>query len=69
MIIKTTHGGEIMTKESCCKAMPKNWAIITLIIGILYLGQEIGWWTFWTFSWWTVVFLMLGVCNLQKSLK
>ena len=58
-----------MAKESCCVAMPKIWAGITLIIGILYLGQDVGWWGFWTFSWWTVAFLMLGVCKLQKSLK
>ncbi|MBW2985207.1 hypothetical protein KY313_00940 [Candidatus Woesearchaeota archaeon] len=57
-----------MVKGAWC-AMPKIWAVITLVVGILYLGQDLGWWAFWTLSWWTVAFLMIAVSNLQGTLK
>ena len=57
-----------MTKGYVC-SIPKGWAVITLIVGILYLGQDLGWWAFWTLNWWTVAFLMVAVSNLQGTLK
>ena len=53
-------------KDSCC-SNPKNWGLLMLAIGILYLGQDLGWWSFWTFNWWTIVFLLIGVHHFNKK--
>ena len=42
----------------CC---PKGFGIVMLLIGILFLFQDQGWWNFWNFSWYTVVFLLIGL--------
>lgn len=46
------------------------WAgVVVLIIGILYLGQDLGWWGFWTLKWWTVMFLLIGIKVLAHTRK
>lgn len=38
------------------------WAL--LIIGLILLGQDLGFWKFWTISPWTVLFLLIGLWKL-----
>ncbi len=38
------------------------WAI--LIIGLILLGQDLGFWRFWTISPWTIIFLVFGLWKL-----
>jgi len=53
--------------KHCCHCANSTWAIVILIIGILYLLQDLGTITFWTFSWWTVVFILCGLMHLFKK--
>ena len=41
-----------------------NWVI--LIVGILMLGQDLGWWAFWGIGAWTSVFLLYAISKLAK---
>ncbi len=47
--------------------MSKNWAIIILILGILFLLQDLSVISFWTFGPWTIVFLVLGLMGTLKN--
>jgi len=44
----------------CCK----HQAWILLIVGILYLLQDLGSITFWNVSWYTVVFVLWGLSGV-----
>jgi len=41
--------------------------ITFLVLGILYLGQDLAWWSFWTISWWTALFVFMGVGHLASA--
>ncbi len=43
--------------------------IVLLIVGILYLGQDLNWWNFWSINWWTILFLLCGIKFLVKGEK
>ncbi len=51
-----THGC-----KACC------W--IMLVIGILFLLQDTGRWAFWNLSWYTVVFLLVGLGGVAHAFK
>jgi hypothetical protein len=40
----------------------KTWGIIVLIIGILFLLVDLGVWNFIGIQWWTVLFVLFGIC-------
>ena len=44
---------------------------LALIIGLLYLFNDLGFLRFWTVSWYTLIFLFLGLlaCSLKISQK
>ena len=50
-----------------CAKCTKVMAVILLIVGILYLGQDYAWWDFWKVSWFTAVVLILGIGKLANS--
>jgi fatty acid desaturase len=50
-----------------CPKCNKIVAILFLLVGILYLGQDYGWWDFWQLSWFTAVFLVIGIAKLGHS--
>ncbi|MBL7051090.1 hypothetical protein ISS04_02900 [Candidatus Woesearchaeota archaeon] len=58
-----------MVKKECCCSTSKTWGLLVLIVGILYLGQDLGWWSFWALNWWTVAFLIIGIHKFQKAIK
>jgi len=58
-------------KESCCPVyetgMCKGLALVALIAGILFLLQDLGIWAFWNISWYTVGFILTGICFLMHK--
>ena len=44
----------------CCCGASKGLAWTFIIIGVLYLLQDLGWVRWWTVSWFTIMFLLLG---------
>ncbi len=42
---------------------------IILVIGFLFLLQDTGRWAFWNLSWYTVVFLLVGICGVAHTSK
>jgi membrane-bound ClpP family serine protease len=51
--------------DKCC--MSKSWGIIVLILGILFLLQDLNVITFWTVGPWTIVFLVVGLMVVLKE--
>ncbi len=61
-----------MKGDTCDCPHHKTFSWIVLIIGILFLFRDLGWWDFWNLQWWTVAFLLVGFaafcgcCNKGK---
>ena len=57
-----------MKKEMCSSPGWKGWAL--LVVGVLYLAQDLGWgWaSWWNLNWWTVAFLLWGLCHVSKKM-
>ena len=55
-------------KSSCCCAC---WGWIVLILGVIYLLQDLGalarWGLNWPLEWWTVAFVLVGLKGLVLS--
>lgn len=49
--------------DKCCKMM----ALLTLVLGVLFLLQDLAVWAFWNLNWYTVAFLLMGLCGLCSS--
>ena len=47
-----------------CKKCNMMNGLLLLVVGILFLLKDLGQWTFWNISWWTIVFLLMGVGGL-----
>lgn len=55
-------------KQMCDSACGwKGWAL--LVVGVLYLAQDLGWGfaSWWNLNWWTVAFLLWGLCHVSKK--
>ena len=50
--------------DKMCKC-PSWLKWLTLIVGILYLIADIGWFD-WGISWWTAAFVLAGLCCVTK---
>jgi len=50
-----------------CSKCTKIVAVLFLVVGILYLGQDYAWWDFWKLQWYTTVFLIIGIAKLGHS--
>ena len=42
-----------------------GWTI--LILGILFLLVDLGYWTFWGIEWWTALFIAWGIIALTSN--
>ncbi len=53
----------------CDTGVCKGFALVALIIGVLFLLQDLGIWAFWNISWYTVGFILVGLCFLLHPHK
>ena len=51
----------------CFNKCIKICGITFLVLGVLYLGQDLAWWSFWTLNWFTSLFLVIGIGGLASS--
>jgi len=49
--------------KACEKCM-KMGGVVFLVLGILFLLQNLGVWNFWNIQWYTVLFLLFGLMHL-----
>ena len=47
-----------------CKKCGKLFSLLVLVLGVLFLLQDLGQWNFWGVSWYTALFLLLGISHL-----
>lgn len=50
----------------CRKCMKMGGATL-LVLGILFLLQDLGFWDFWDISWWTALFIAMGIGSLGSA--
>jgi len=50
-----------------CPKCSKIVGMIFLAVGILYLGSDYAWWTFWKLQWFTSLFLIIGIAKIAHS--
>ena len=43
------------------------WWWLVLIVGVLFLLRDLGFWSFWNIQPWTAVFVLLGLAKLGKK--
>ena len=49
------------TGGTCSCPHHKTFGWIILIIGALYLLNDLGWWNVWVVNWWTAAFVLIGL--------
>tara|TARA_Y100000031_G_C8164127_1_gene358464 strand:+ start:555 stop:746 length:192 start_codon:yes stop_codon:yes gene_type:complete len=50
-----------------CEKCKKCCGIIFLVLGILFLLGDLGVWNFWNISWWTALFVVMGLGGLAAA--
>jgi len=53
----------------CDAGICKGCSLVALIVGVLFLLQDLGIWDFWGINWWTVGFLLVGAGFLLGLVK
>ena len=38
-----------------------------MVLGVVFLVVDLGYWDFWNIQWWTALFLLMGVVKLAHS--
>ena len=38
-----------------------------LVLGVLFLLQDLNWWNFWGISWYTALFVVVGVAHIGSA--
>ena len=61
MAKRAVHGESCMV---CNAGVCKLCATIALLLGIIFLLQDLGKWDFWGINWWTVAFLLVGLFGI-----
>ena len=51
----------------CCQKCSKICAVLLLVLGLLFLAKDLGYWGFLGIQWYTVVFLLAGFAGLAAS--
>lgn len=56
---------------SCCESKCWMWkGVVILVVGLLYLLDDYGYgFMWWQVSWYTALFVLMGLCFLWKGLK
>ena len=47
----------------CGKCRSINGGLL-LLLGLVFLAVDLGWWGFWGISWWSALFVLVGFCML-----
>ena len=50
-----------------CSKCVKIGGLTFLVLGIAYLAVDLKWWTFWNISWWSALFVVMGIGSLGSS--
>jgi hypothetical protein len=50
--------------KGCCVGPAWLGPLVVLVIGVLFLLRDLNVWDFWNISWWTAVFVLMGLCGL-----
>ncbi len=50
----------------CSKCMQVSGATF-LVLGILFLLRDLNYWDFWNISWWTALFVVMGIGSWGSS--
>ena len=56
----------MMGSKMCGCSHHKTFGWVILIVGILFLFENFGWWTFWGVQWWSVLFILIGLGAMCK---
>ena len=51
----------------CGGCWSRGSAWLFLVLGILFLFRDLGFFPWWTVSWWTLLFLIVGYWSLKKN--
>jgi hypothetical protein len=50
-----------------CAKCKKLCAVVFVLLGIAFLARDLGYWNFWNISWWTALFLWLGIASFGMT--
>ena len=50
-----------------CDKCLKICGVLFVALGVLFLLQDLGIWNFWNISWYTALFVVIGVAHLGSS--
>ena len=50
-----------------CDKCVKIGGVLFVVLGLLFLLQDLGIWDFWNISWYTALFVLVGVVHLGSS--
>jgi len=50
-----------------CKKCGMLFSLLLLILGVLFLLQDLEIWAFWNISWYTGLFLLLGISHIGSG--
>jgi len=51
----------------CCNKCMKIGGILFVVLGLLFLLQDLAIWDFWSISWYTALFLIVGISGFAMS--
>lgn len=54
-------------KKTCLTGCNSKIGWMLLVVGLLYLAEDLGWITWWNLNWWTVGFLILAAKMLTRE--
>ena len=52
-----------MLCDKCCKMC----GVVVLVLGVLFLLQDLAVWNFWNISWYTAAFILVGLGGFCKT--
>ncbi len=50
-----------------CRKCTMGSAVLLLLLGAIFLSVDFGFWSFFGISWWTALFLVMGIVFLLKE--
>ena len=51
---------------TCICQHHKIFGWVLLVVGVLYLLGDLGWWSWWNVQWYTVAFILFGLGSMCK---